>query len=516
MAGIVRFGANAYPVSQVSVRLALNAAPTIRIRFPSANPPAADQLRLQSEMAPGTFETVGGRLEFLTLGFESVERPDGAGGSLRNKLETIGLLLPRTTADWFARKPAAGQGRHTLIYQRGADANGWLFLRRVLGYKFAAAPDAEAFEALFGPRACLWRAPAWDNFDFLTRTLQAVRFHLPTVLGWTARMHESEPLTVVSRAGRVVELDEHWSPPETPLPHRLAGLVPSGACRRRLEFTATNPAGFLQKLVTTGDIQDVAAEIGERLPNGPGVVRMGSRELFCEAVTYTIAGRADVLSVKGEVEICEFPSLPVAAIPPVHLLGGFKGWHDAPLRSGPRDLVAISAEGRDWIMMADNDDAIDPDKPLLSHALTPKAYRDTYGGFYAKHKPGDEFAFAVAPGSVPWVVGARQLYHEPFEKAGLTLNADVVALSVSAKASELEQANAIHLDGRKPQIAMRLDNGSHQVTVDAHGCACKEGACAIRRRQPCDARRVRQGDRHSREHSHRADRLQRSIQGRWF
>jgi len=400
----------------------------------------------------GTIDWEGESITFQFLGFREADAALGV----------VGLVLDPELVDWLTENPGKDTGADVLCYQRQeADADGWAFLRRVLGQKFAAPELGDTVGEAFTDGACILRPTAFDNRSHVERVVGLLGGYPGATYSWTVFDAEDgdDPFRLLMADEGGFAADDSWSPADSrsgEIPSVAALPSPTGRLRLERGFTAGAPgdaAQLLAKLTRSGR-EGVAESLddGAQLPPGPGPVEYGEAKLVCRRVSYRFrfgGPTADDLGVVLNVQMELTAVPPMAPASRLRWSGHafFSDW-DGP--SG-QTRAQLSAEGTKFRLMGDGDspDATEPDdgKRLVVEVLTPFHGRNGFAGVYPTRRPEDEMVVTMADGELPYVSGQVQVYVQDLDAVELVLNAETVTASGLDPAAGLEAADGWAVDG---------------------------------------------------------------------
>ncbi len=457
-------------VDAIDLIVAESSGPIVELSLPANH-------RWKSEGGVNVMGLIGARatlawedqtLEFCVSGFRST--PGG-----RDLL--VGIVLPKELLNWFEGKPTDEHAVQTLIYQRQEDANGWDFVRRVLGERFAVPHGAIALDEALPVGTCVLRAAGCDNLAHLQRVLGLLTT-LPTrAWGWCAFDTEQgeDPLRLLGLDAPVLNLDESWAPSDLTgvhLPHRAAGDS-SGELSRSFGELETKKAAALVRQLSRAGIELAAEELledADQLPCLPGQIGIGELTALCYRIRYAfdLGRNADNredkhVEFKTHLSFRPLPGTPGLSASSVTLRGFFSDWDEASERTRIQMLPGATAKepSEVWRLMGDsksNDqDTPDPEKPLIGISVTPFRSRGDFAGFYVSHQESDPMLVQVRDLEVPTMIGMQQVYAEGLEGVDLVLNSPTVSISGLAQSADLATADGVAVDGAAGTVEVFAD-----------------------------------------------------------
>ena len=442
------------PFDGVHLRISAGAGPVLELALPANHPWKLEDGGVVAALlgTRGELSWAGQTLSFRVTGFRAT--PGGAD-------QVVGIVLSDEVLDWFEQRRSDTSATHTLVYQRQeSDANGWAFLRRVLGDKFAVPHGAEALDAWLPVGTCFLRPAGCDNLVHQTRILGLLSDTATQPWGWCAFDAESseEPLRLLGLDAPVFELDSGWSPSDLSemfLPHRALGPSPPPTKLRRAFGTLSfsEAAEVLRELTRSGLEGAVAGLFtgSEQMLCLPGQVGLGGITALCPTISYHFDMRSHVderkVALHSELRVEPLPGVPALSPRRFSTEGTFAEWTEA----SEKQRLLVQPPDERWQLMGDGDspdvETADPNKGLVCEAVTPFASRNGCAGFYVSHQEGDPMLLELTDGQVPRMIGMRQVYSEGLESVNLVLNSETVSVSGLAQDADLATADGIAVDG---------------------------------------------------------------------
>ncbi len=442
------------PFDGVHLRISAGAGPVLELALPANHPwkledggVVAALLGARGELAWGSQS-----ISFRITGFRST--PGGAD-------QVVGIVLSDEVLDWFEQRRSDTAATHTLVYQRQeSDANGWAFLRRVLGDKFAVPHGAEALDAWLPVGSCFLRAAGCDNLVHQNRVLGLLANTATQPWGWCAFDAEGseEPLRLLGLDAPVFELDSDWSPSDLSemfLPHRALGpSAPATKLRREFGTLEFDDAATVLRELTRSGLEGAVEGMfpgSEQMLCLPTQVGLGGITALCPSISYHFDMRSHVeerqVALQSELQIVPLPTLPALSPRRLTAAGTFVEWTEA----SQKQRLKILPPDEQWQMMGDGDspdvETADPEKGLVCEAVTPFASRAGCAGFYVSHRPDDAMLVEITDCEVPRMVGMRQVYSEGLESVDVVLNSETVSISGLAQDADLATADGVAVDG---------------------------------------------------------------------
>lgn len=461
----LELGGASSPVDGIHLRLAASAGPLLHLELPANHPWKLEDGRSVATHLGTRAELVWGAhtISFRVTGFRS--QPGGGD-------RVMGIALSDDTLNWFEQSRVDTGATRTLVYQRQtADANGWAFLRRVLGNKFTVPHGSDALDECLPVGTVVLRAAGSDNLNHQNRVLGLMRNSATRPWGWCAfdTQGTDEPLRILGLDAPVFVLDDGWAPADlsdVSLPSRVIGeSSPVRFERKYGPLDAALVASLLREVSQAGIEQAVDGlfEGSEQVLTIPSQVAVGGLTALCWRIDYyfDLRSHRDSAEVEFRTEIYMVP-LPVeAALAPSWLseMGTFVEWDEA----SEKQRVVVKAPSERWQLMGDSDssdvETADPEKGLVCDAVTPFASRENCSGFYVSHRADDQLLVQLCDGEVPRMVGMKQVFAEGLEGVDLVLNSTTVAISGLSNDSDLATADGVAVDGAA---------GTVEVFADAH------------------------------------------------
>ncbi len=443
------------PVDAIDLTLAESAGPIIELSLPANHPWKLED----SNVVMGL---LGARAEIKWDEQVLSVRVTGFRSTTGGRDTLVGIVLPDEVLDWFERRRTDDAAVQTLIYQRQeADANGWAFVRRVLGDLFAIPHGAEALDDALPVGTCILRAAGCDNLAHLQRVLGLLAT-LPTrAWGWCAFDTEpgEEPMRLLGLDTPVMNLDEGWSPGDLSnmhLPHRAAGNAHGNLSRKFGKLEAPVAATLLRQLSRMGidEAADGLIEEADQLPCLPRQIGVGGITALCYRLKYTFDFRQNavdkedpMVNFSAELDFRPLPGTPGLAARSVTLKGFFSAWDEASEKS----RIQLLPQGDPWRLMGDGDspdvETPDSEKPLVSISVSPFVSRGNFAGFYVAHQVDDPMILQVRDAEIPNMIGMQQTFAEGLEGVELVINAPTVSISGLEKSVDLATADGVAVDG---------------------------------------------------------------------
>lgn len=440
---------------RLHLRISAGAGPVIEVSLPVNHPwkresalPVASFLGERAEI-----EWAGQTMSFRVTGFRSTPED----GDLM-----IGIVLSDETLDWLEMRRTDTAATVMLVYQRQEDdANGWSFLRRVLGGKFAAPHGKDDLDERLPVGTCFLRPAGCDNLVHQERILGLLRNSPTQPWGWCAIDAESsaEPLRLLGLDAPVVELDAEWAPAdaaEVYLPHRALGPnAPAAKLKRTFSELEHSHAATVVREVTRKGLMTALPDLfkdSDQIVCLPCQVAVGGITALCPVISFSFDMRSHLTDQKVELttvlQLRPLPTTPAASPARFTTEGTFVEWTDDSQKT--RTLVMPPQDAR-WQMMggANSKDVetVDSERGLVCEAVTPFASRQDWAGFYVSHKQNDVVLVDIVDGQEPRMVGMRQVYAEGLESVDLVLNSETVSISALAKDADLATADGVAVDG---------------------------------------------------------------------
>ena len=446
-------------LDRVDLVLGLNAVPTLRLlteeRF---DEDVMGEVVSSGERA--TLEWQDDSVEVLPYGFDrsNVE-------SRRGEAFVYALLLTEELESWFGRKVEAGQEILYGIYQNQSEVGGWTFLNNCLGRQFLVPSDEyrERIDQILPISTCLTRPIRQDNQQYLHTVIGYLQQHLPELVGWTGVHAESEPLRFVFfDEEHAVSLDESWwiaaGLPVRFAPMREQGRNEQVSLRKTgAQVAADKKMAFLKELASHGIQTPLAGflEVGDEtsLLYLPGPVKLGKKLLLCERVSYSFDATEDALTTT--LELGSGFQVPAGSAFPVRLEGLFKAW-DQDDKDEVRVFLSPPSDSSWRLMAAADSDLLKPDAELMAEFVLPTTPKDKYSELYVRRVEGDRVVFELQPFLRPIIYGSQQVLNEQLEAATVSLNTEILALSLSDRNTAIEDANGIVMDSK--QMMNRAEN----------------------------------------------------------
>lgn len=460
----------AFEATRVDLRLALGAAPVLRLELPATT---RDPLPL----AEWTRDGAPCRLRW---GDEELSFQAAGGHDDPNAPRVLyGLALADTHLRWLATRPYVGDRLLHLLYQRWSDDQGWKFLDRVLGGRLALPSRPALFDTLLPFEACLWRPASSTHLGFLRSLVPWLRTLHGDLLGWTL-VDADEPI----RLCLLDPADVPAIPGDTVGPFHLHPLAAPSGTRpfetrfdRSLDEGSGSSGSRLLRSLVRGDND------AKRWPV-PGAVALGPRRLACRAVDYRFEEAATV-SVTTYLE--PWPPAAVGGASSVLLDARFGGrWESEGGGDGESEtLLALEPEGP-WVVFAGDEEDLDdgqlPAIALMARGLVPQGSRDDRCGIYPVRRPGDPLTVLVAPGRTAMALGQSQARCEGLDGAGLVIGADRLVVTASPSDVEPGDSDGLDLDAAAGRAevrqadagAVRLERQGGRATLAAESALTLE------------------------------------------
>lgn len=459
----LELGGASSPVDGIHLRLAASAGPLLQLELPANHP-----WKLEDGRSPAAYLGTRGELiwgdhtiSFRVTGFRA--QPGGAD-------RVVGVTLSDDTLDWFEQSRVDTLATRTLVYQRQtADANGWAFLRRVLGNKFAVPHGSEQLDECLPVGTVVLRPAGCDNLIHQNRVLGLMRNSATRPWGWCAfdTQGADEPLRILGLDAPVFVLDEGWSPADisdVSLPSRVVGEGSPVRFERKYGRLDDALAADLLREVTRAGIEQAAEGLfdgSEQVLTMPTQIAVGGLTALCRRIDYhfDLRSHRDAAKVEFQTEIHMVPLPAEAALAPARLseMGTFVEWDEA----SEKQRVVVKAPSERWQLMGDSDssdvETADPEKGLVCDAVTPFASRDNCSGFYVSHRAEDQLLVQLCDGEVPRMVGMKQVYAEGLEGVDLVLNSATVSISGLSNDSDLATADGLAVDGAAGTVEVFAD-----------------------------------------------------------
>lgn len=455
----------------LNLRVSAGAGPTIEVSLPVNHPwKREDRLVVASLLgARAELEWAGRQISFRVTGFRATP---GASDMM------LGIVLSDETLDWMEME-RTDSDTEMLVYQRDiGEANGWGFLLRVLGGKFATPDGSEALEQSLPVGTCFLRPAGCDNLVHQERILGLLRNSPTRPWGWCAVDAESgaQPMRLLGLDAPIVELSEGWSPAdesEVFLPHRALGPnAPMAKLRRTFEKLTHKQAAFVVREVTSKGLvlaldkdafkaeKEDAFEGADEVVCLPCHVAVGGITALCPVITFSFDMRSHLeeqeVEISTELHLRPLPTTPASSPLRYTSEGKFKAW-DADSKE---TRVLIMPPEQKWKMMAGSQskdfETIDPERGLVCESVTPYGGRRESGsddsssgwaGFYVSHKAEDDMLVEILDGHEPRMVGMRQVLVQGFESVDLVLNSETVSISGLSKQTDISTADGVAVDG---------------------------------------------------------------------
>ncbi|MEN9581460.1 MAG: hypothetical protein RJA70_4469, partial [Pseudomonadota bacterium] len=439
-------------VEAIELTLAESSGPVVAIALPLNHPwKLQDGAALMALLGERGELTWGEQtLSFRFTGFRSFDSQHDA---------LVGVVLSDEVLGWFERRPTEEPSLSTLVYQRqNADANGWDFIRRVLGNGVSKPHGSDNLDIAFPLGSCILRSTYADNLCHLNRVLGLLRAAPTQAWGWCAFDVEQgdDPLRLLGLDAPPLILGKGWAPGDLSqvlLPHRASGQA-SGVLKQNFDTLKPEQAAALLRQLTRAGIPSAAEDLlegAEQLPCLPGQIGIGGIIARCPLIQYRFLIKKDDEQphVRFETTL-SFTPLPAApALTPQTFTSrsSFVEWDEA---SG-RTRVLVSAKDVAWQMMGEGDgqsaDFPDAEKNLVCDSVTPFAGRGEFSGFYVAHRPADVLIVEIRDGDVPRAIGEPQVFAEGLEVPDITINSETVRLSGLNHDADITTADGIAIDG---------------------------------------------------------------------
>jgi hypothetical protein len=437
------------------LRISAGAGPTIEVSLPVNHPwkreDRLDVATLLGKRAELSWEQQ--QVSFRVTGFRS-----SPGGSDL----MLGIVLSDETLNWMEmRRTETGQ-TSMLVYQRDAnDANGWSFLLRVLGSKFATPHGSERLDTALPVGTCFVRPAGCDNLVHQERILGLLRNSPTQPWGWCAvdAQDGTQPMRLLGLDSPIVELDKGWSPAdesEVFLPHRALGpSAPMAKLRRTFEKLTHAQAALVVREVTSKGLVTAldpkAFEGAKDVVCLPCQVAVGGSVALCPTISFSFDMRSHIeeqeVELSTELNLRPLPTTPAVSPARFTTEGTFKEWDS----DSKETRVVVMPPDPTWQMMAgaksSDVETADPDRGLVCESVTPFGGRDNRAGFYVSHKADDPVLVEVLDGHEPRMVGMRQVLAKGLESVDLVLNSETVSISGLAKDADLATADGVAVDG---------------------------------------------------------------------
>lgn len=436
------------------LRISAGAGPTIEVSLPVNHPwKVEDGVDVSSFLGKrGELEWEAQKISFRVTGF----RATPGGSDL-----VLGIVLSDETLDWLEMRRTDTAATAMLVYQRQEDdANGWSFLRRVLGGKFAAPHGKDDLDERFPVGTCFLRAAGCDNLVHQERILGLLRNSPTQPWGWCAVDAESsaEPLRLLGLDAPVIELDAGWSPADQTqvfLPHRALGPnAPLTKLGRTYEKLTYSQAATVVREVTRKGLETALPDVfagSDQLVCLPCQVAVGGITALCPVITFSFDMRSHLeqqaVELSSELTLRPLPTTP--ALSPMRFTteGRFKEW----TQDSQETRVLVMPPDAKWQMMggakSKDVETADSEKGLVCESVTPFASRGEWAGFYVSHKGDDTVLIEILDGQEPRMVGMRQVLVKGLETVDLVLNSETVSISGLSKDSDIATADGVAVDG---------------------------------------------------------------------
>ena len=331
-------------VDGIHLRLAESAGPLLYLDLPANHKWKLEDGRSVAVHLGTRAELEWGQhvISFRVTGFRA--QPGGAD-------RLVGVVLSDETLDWFEQSRVDTLATRTLVYQRQtADANGWAFLRRVLGNKFAVPHGSEALDECLPVGTVILRSAGSDNLIHQNRVLALMRNSATRPWGWCAfdTQGTDEPLRLLGLDAPVLVLDDGWAPA---LPSRAIGESSPVRFERKYGRLDEATAAALLREVTRAGIEQAADGLfdgSEQVLTIPSQVAVGGLTALCRRIDYhfDLRSHLDSAQVEFQTEIFMAP-LPVEpAVAPAWLseMGTFVEWDEA----SKKQRVVVKAPSERW------------------------------------------------------------------------------------------------------------------------------------------------------------------------
>ena len=462
---ILKLGDSDIDLSGIDLRLGLNAVPRLSLRLKERR----DAQLLKDVVGSSERATVSWEdkdLEILPYAFN-----DSSELGNDNEAYLHAALIEEALETWFTTKPDVSGELHYGVYQNQSDVGGWTFLNSSLGLNFLVpiSDYQERINQVLPISTCLTRPIRQDNQQFLGTVIDYLQHHLPELVGWSAIHASEEPLRFIFfDEENAIKLDESWENLSARLPVRFAGHEHSSVDLRKtgMQVSAGQKMALMMELAKHGITEPLSGFLsyGEEkdLLYLPGPVKLGEKLFLCETITYSFEEEIDTLATT--LELSSGFQTPAGTTVVTKLEGEFKAWD-----KDDSDEIRVFLSPPDdslWQMMdAKDSNLLDPGSDLMAEFVLPTTPNDQFSGLYVRRVEGDRVVFELQPFHTPIIYGSQQILNEELEAATLSINTEILALSMSEKGTAIEDANGIVMDKDKMMSRAESDIFAESQTI---------------------------------------------------
>jgi hypothetical protein len=194
----------------------------------------------------------------------------------------------------------------------------------------------------------------------------------------------------------------------------------------------------------------------------PGPVKLAEKLFLCEAITYSFEDVIDTLTTT--LDLTSGFQTPASTVIPSRLEGLFKAWDE-----DDDDEIRVFLKPPDdslWQMMdAKDSNLLDPSSDLMAKFVLPTTPKDDYSEFYVRRVEGDRVVFELQCFYTPIIYGSQQKLNEELEAATLSINTEILALTLSDKGTTISDANGIVMDKDKMMNRAESDIFTETKTI---------------------------------------------------
>ncbi len=448
----LKLGALDIKLSGADLSLSLNSVPSLRLlteeKFDES---IIKEILVTSERAK--LEWQGESVDVLAYGFDKSKNEAN-----ESEAYIYALILNEAFEDWLVRSVEAPTELNYGIYQNQAEVGGWTFLNGCLANQVLVPINdyKERIDKILPIASCLTRPIYQDNQQFLNTVICYLQLHLPELVGWTAIHAEEEALRLVFfDEENAFELDSSWENISASLPIRFVSREEARAHKAKLRKTglqvkADKKMALLKKLAEHGLSTALSGflEVGSEteLLYVPGPVKLAEKFFLCETISYSFDFELDALAITLSLE--SGFQVPASSVTPCMLEGHFKAWDEDD--SDEIRVFLTPPDPPTWQLMDPKDsDLLKSDGHLMAEFVLPTTPKDDYAEFYVRRVEGDKIIFELQAFHTPIIYGSQQVLNEQLEAATLSINTEILALSVSDKGTAIEDTMGIVFDKDK-------------------------------------------------------------------